>query len=1127
VRSPSRDASCFRFVDPTSYNVKGEIAQGGIGRILCARDERLDRPVALKELLEPGSSAEERFVREALVTARLQHPAIVPIYEAGRWPSGAPFYAMKLVSGRSFAEVIDETRTLDQRLALLPHVLSVTEAIAYAHSERILHRDLKPENIIIGTFGETVVIDWGLAKDLRGGAAGEPSVRPRALDDVREGSPSRENITMAGAIMGTPAYMPPEQAAGQPVDERADVYALGAILYHLLAGALPYDGTSALGILRKVLAGPPAPLSSKQKGVPRDLITIVDKAMAPDPAARYPTAKELAEDLRRFQTGQIVRAHDYSRRERLARFARRYRAPLAVAAFALLVLAAVGAASFRRIIQERRVAQQERDRAEEQRDLAAHKQAEAESAQRQAAERADALTLFEASAAAPRDPNEAIAWLKSLSPSFNRWDEARLIAAEAQSHWISTVLRGHTGSVNHLAFSPDSRSIATFSDDRSVRLWDINGKLLRTLAGHEDEVWRGAFSPDGRRLVSGSKDGTLRLWELETGATRVLRGHTSGILAAHFSPDGQHIVSKGAVDSVRLWDVETSESRVLPGGPSQNWPAVFSPNGKLVAYGRDRKLVVWNIAEATSRTFPIETTGVESMGESIAVSPDGSLVALGGSDGKVWLIDARTGAPRRLHVHAGAITQVVFSPAGGTVVSASKDGLIGVFELQTGTDMVLRGHDGQVYGVAVSPDGRQIASAGSDRTVRLWDPVTGRNRMIGGFRDIVVSLRYSPDGKRLAATSFDQTARIWNLEQTRDRALARHEKKATRAIFSPDGRLVASAGEDGAVLVTNLSSPGETSVVIRHDGPVRSIGFSSDSATLISAGDDGRIRVSSIRDRRSLVREEHEGPIQEIALSPDGSHFASGGADGAVRLSTIAGEETRILVQHEGEVKCIAFAPDGKRLASGGADGTVRIADITGGEGRILGKQKGPIGALAFSPDGRFLGSGSKDHTLRIWDAPRLEPIHSIDASGDGITRIVFASDGKTFASAGSEPTIRVWEPESGKSRAILRGHNAMVFGLAMSPDGARIASSDRRGGVRVWDLRSGKSRALEGYPAPVGWIAFSRDGKMIVSAGDDGMVRLWNDDLPDDPAGLRAWLDAATSDSLAEYGHALPTAQP
>ena len=348
-------------VERENYEILGEIAVGGIGRIRRAREDRLGRPVAIKELLgEASAVVEARFVREALITARLQHPSIIPIYEAGRWPSGELFYAMKLVDGRSLAEVL-AGRSYAQRLELLPHVLSVAEAIAYAHSRRILHRDLKPSNILVGKFGETLVIDWGLAKDLsehqQPPVSGLAPPRGPEFDSYSREGMTNGSLTMTGAVIGTPAYMPPEQAAGTAVDERADVYALGAILYHVLAGCPPYNGSSPMVVVRQVLTGPPTPLQQQQRGIAQDLSTIVEKAMARAPLARYPTALELADDLRRFQTGQIVGAHVYSSSDLVRRFARRHRATLLVALVALALIAALGVVGLRRVFAEWRRAE--------------------------------------------------------------------------------------------------------------------------------------------------------------------------------------------------------------------------------------------------------------------------------------------------------------------------------------------------------------------------------------------------------------------------------------------------------------------------------------------------------------------------------------------------------------------------------------------------------------------------------------------------------------------------------------------------------------------------------------------------------------------------------------------------
>lgn len=342
-------------VDPSCYVSRVEVARGGMGRISAAVDRRLGRTVALKELCIDHPETRSRLAREALLTARLAHPSIVSVHEAGRWPSGVPFYAMKLVPGRSLDRVIAERTTLAGRLALLPHILAVADALAYAHQQRVIHRDLKPHNVLVGEFGETVVIDWGLAKDLTAAERDEPS-GPHASPDA--------SATIDGTVLGTPAYMPPEQAAGAPVDERADVYAIGAMLYHLLAGHAPYGSMAGVAIVATLQEEPPPPLSRLQPDAPADLLAIAARAMARDPNDRYASARGLAEDLRRFHAGQLVGAHRYSWRELAKRWLRRNRRSVTVAAVSLLLLVVFGIATVTRIVHAEHRAQDERAKAE-------------------------------------------------------------------------------------------------------------------------------------------------------------------------------------------------------------------------------------------------------------------------------------------------------------------------------------------------------------------------------------------------------------------------------------------------------------------------------------------------------------------------------------------------------------------------------------------------------------------------------------------------------------------------------------------------------------------------------------------------------------------------------------------
>jgi eukaryotic-like serine/threonine-protein kinase len=325
--------------DHDRYDILGEHGRGGLGRVSRAHDRELGRDIAIKELISRGHVGEVRFLREALITARLEHPGIVPVYEAGRWPDGTPFYAMKLVSGRPLRDLIAERKTVDDRIGLLHHVIAVADAIAYAHGRSIIHRDLKPANVIVGEFGETVVIDWGLAKDLS--AAEDPAVGGAPFRAHRD-----DGLTSAGTVLGTPAYMAPEQARGEPVDQRADVFAIGAMLWELCLLQKPPPSSS--GQPRRLL---------RTSGIDPDLITIIEKALDPDPACRYPDAGALAADLKAFKAGARIAARRYSLWGTLAHWIRRHRA----VAVAIAVMTSV---SLSGIALHVRTVTIERDRAE-------------------------------------------------------------------------------------------------------------------------------------------------------------------------------------------------------------------------------------------------------------------------------------------------------------------------------------------------------------------------------------------------------------------------------------------------------------------------------------------------------------------------------------------------------------------------------------------------------------------------------------------------------------------------------------------------------------------------------------------------------------------------------------------
>ncbi|HEV7559084.1 MAG TPA: serine/threonine-protein kinase, partial [Kofleriaceae bacterium] len=431
--------------DPERYEILGEHGRGGLGRVFRARDKELGRDIAVKELLERGHTTEVRFLREALITARLEHPSIVPVHEAGRWPDGTPFYAMKLVSGSPLKTLIDRASSVDARLALVANVVAVADAIAYAHDRKIIHRDLKPSNVIVGEFGETVVIDWGLAKAL--------DEQPTAIDSPYRGTQGHE-LTASGSVLGTPAYMAPEQYHGI-ADERTDIYALGGILFHVLVGRSPHGET----------AQPPRdlPANAFPRKLPRDLSAIVRKAMAEQPSQRYPTARAFADDLRRYAQHQPVSARRYSVATRMARTFARHRAASLAIVGALVAVVAMLVVSLVRI-------DGERDEAESARN-------DAETARSVAEKATNDLVLQHARLLLKSDPTSALAAVAAYhGPDTTA---RQLIEAKARGLGVAEIVpAGHRDGIQFLAGAADG-TVLSIGWDHDIRLTNgTHGEIL-------------------------------------------------------------------------------------------------------------------------------------------------------------------------------------------------------------------------------------------------------------------------------------------------------------------------------------------------------------------------------------------------------------------------------------------------------------------------------------------------------------------------------------------------------------------------------------------------------------------------------------------------------------------------
>jgi len=645
----SADAPASGLPVVPGYRVLREIARGGMGRVLAAFDLGLDRDVALKVLL-PGAAA-DRFVRESKITARLPHPGIPPVHALGTLADGSPFLAMKLIAGQTLAV---EMKTAD-RPRLLQAFTQVCQAVGFAHSRGVIHRDLKPANVMVGAFGEVQVMDWGLAKDLEerpdnGERRGvSPPVEPEeplptgGLTPRR--SPDASDHTQAGTVLGTPAYMAPEQARGEAADARADVFALGGILCAILTGQPPFRGKSALEIIQRAGAADLAEALARLDGcgADADLLALCRRCLSPDPADRPANGQAVADGMTAYLVGvqerlQVVERERAVAVAREAEQRKRRRVQFTLTAAVLLVLVAGVAVSVYFAFDAKAEAKRANDnkqRADDKADLAIKEANRANDEEKKAKIQTGIAQWNERLA---KDSNHAIkldlAW---RAREQSDWERMRQLLAETHADYGQTLenrlvtalwvkhafslknLMGHTGYVYSVAFSPDGKRIVTGGGDPlkpnqpgEVKVWDADtGTEKLALKGLTGSVYSVCFSPDGKRILTGSWDNTARVWDADTGTEKLaLKGHTGYVFSVCFSPDGKRIVSgsweldwqrRALPGEVKVWDAETgTEKLALKGHTNAVTSVCFSPDGKRILTGSaDRTARLWDADTGT------------------------------------------------------------------------------------------------------------------------------------------------------------------------------------------------------------------------------------------------------------------------------------------------------------------------------------------------------------------------------------------------------------------------------------------------------------------------------------------------------------------------------------------------
>ncbi|MEO8702087.1 MAG: WD40 repeat domain-containing serine/threonine-protein kinase [Kofleriaceae bacterium] len=1079
---PAADYRDLTIVDPGHYTIVRELARGGMGRILEARDRRLGRSVAIKEVTYDDDASLARFEREARITARLQHPSIVHVHEAGRWPSGQPFYAMKLIRGQPLDVRIAAAETLAERLALLPAVIAVADALAFAHSESVIHRDLKPANVLVGDFGETVVIDWGIAKDLTASETDDLSIGP-----FRDAAQARRNETLEGAVMGTPAYMPPEQAAGDRVDARADVYALGALLYQLLAGAAPYTGRTTADVLAAVLETPPTPLAEREPEAPIELVAIVEKAMSRDAADRFPSAQEMVVELKRFQQGQLVASHRYTAWELVVRWLRKHRAAVVVAGVAVVALLVLALIGVKRIVAER-------DRAD------------AEAAIARA--RADEGIIDQARAALPLDPTQSIAFLKELSGEAH-WREARMIAADALSRGIADVLRGK--SAYAIRFSFDGTELAVYEyETGDVRIWDLATKTSRTVAVGATIVDI-AIDKDGK-LVATDDDAAVWRWDTRSGAIELLVPASSSNVPSRLSPDGTHAI---------VFDRKASFLIDIAGHRREYPPYRF------VTWTSDGRTLFATTMRQLDR-IDAETGALTVVRDDLSnphdLASDGTRIWAKSFDLEVaqknefpWrlIVDVGSGRKRRLPTPIGrmaAVSPGVLATTGMQMMSQEatllgrrqRDGrtnrIEGIVAADTAItisddhDLMVRlvGND-QVPQIAVSRDGT-LASVDQSGRIRLWRlPVVARSH--GDGKSTTSAARLTADRRELVMTRLGPKLDI--------RDVATGVTRTITVTQFPPG--VVPEAVERAVRTTSVGDHHFGETTYGPDDEILELAASANGRRLVSLDDQKNIVVWDL-DTNTGRRIADAGI--HVAISPDGTTIATAREGDILERWDVATAAPTLLAR-EMATTTLAISPDNRVLAAS-LQGSVYLFAAVGKAARTLAPSgNGGYRAAAFTPDGSKAVLAGDDAALHVYD---LATNTSKKLAGHAavVTTLVMAADNRHFAASGADPAIRVWDLADDSS-VTLRGHTDLVTSMVFEPDDHLVTASDDHT-ARVWDLRTATGRTLTGHADVVLYAAYVPGGSRIVVVDRYRQVAEYPDDVPVDGVLLRAWLANATN---------------
>jgi eukaryotic-like serine/threonine-protein kinase len=945
----------------------------------------------------------------------------------------------------------------------------IAQGLAHAHARGIIHRDIKPSNLLLDTAGVAWITDFGLAK----------------ADD--------DGLTQTGDIVGTIRYMAPERFRGQ-ADSRADLYGLGLTLYELATLKPAFESSDRLKLMERIKGEDPTRPRALDRDIPRDLETIVLKAIEKDPARRYHSADALAEDLRRFLDDEPIRARQVFFWERAIKWGRRKPAlaALAVAVHILLAsLLALGIWSYVQIGKALGVANGERGRAlialanESTAHEAADKARALEARTRVTSQRLSAeLALGRGiELAGSGQISRGMIWIAralALAPDDREGRQLRSAARSNLLAWGANAVVPHAilvapHRVTALELSPDGRLLAAGCDAGFVQLWELpSGRPLPPLEAHATTVMGINFRPDGQVFLTHAQgDPRVRLWDsvsrkpLDTSITHP----ASSVSIARFRADGKTIFTTGH-SMLRLWDAATGRPRTGPWEQSRINQAASSPGTPiLVGFGYDAHLHAWNCETGRSVGGPLD------LGNSIAAVDffqDGRRMAAvthGRSIGavarnRVYIFETAT--LRQLAASeptANNFNCVACQPGGKLLAAGTHQGTTQIFDLETcrplGEPLI---HDELVAQELFSPDGQILISSGNDGTLRLVDAETGRllDSVVGNSTELA-KLCLTPEGRTLVTAGNDPNVRIWDISrvESQPRPLPLSLLVQTAA-FSPDGRLVATASFDQTARLFDVKTASLIGRPLVHPRQVRLARFSPDGRVLATGGDDGLVRFWDVATGQPTGKPlPHPRWVVNAVFSSDGKTLLVGCVEGKAQLWDLTtykpiGPVLLHPSQAGGhEIWVLAFGLGGRVAITASLEGTIRFWDVS--SGRPIGagaNYREEIRQLEVLPDQRtavFL-EGGQIHTLDlVTQRETLPPVSE--------RQIVMAlgPDGRTLLSGGKDKTARLWDVETGRPIGPALEHNGAVVGVTFSPDGRTLLTITFRGVLRFWDAATGQ----------------------------------------------------------------------